>query len=130
MKGEFPKKVIDFIPLSYFCAYFQKIVFELNKLLGVDGSMDASPTLYVIALDIQDPHTNVGYDFGTFIDDSIHQKMVTAQQGDLGNFKFLHYSLLMHLILFYNVCHVDSSFIEALDNFREAFLVQRWTRLW
>ena len=56
--------------------------------------------------------------------------MVTTQQGDLGKFKFLHYSLLMHLILFYNVGHVDSSFIEALDNFREAFPVQRWIRLW
>lgn len=101
MKGEFPTKVTDFIPLKYFCAYFQKIVFRLNKILGVDGSMDASPALYVI-----------------------------AQRGDLGNFKFLHYSLLMHLILFYNVGHVDSSFVEALDNFREALPVQRWTRLW
>lgn len=90
MKGEFPKMVTDFIPLSYLCAYFQKIVFGWNKLLGVDGSMDASPALYVIALDIQYPHTNVGYDFRTFIADSIHQQMVIAQQGDLGNFKFLH----------------------------------------
>ena len=78
MKGEFPKNGTDFIPLSYFCAYFQKTVFGLNKLLGVDGSMDASLALYVIALDIQDPHTNVGYDFGTFIADSIHQQMVIA----------------------------------------------------
>ena len=85
MRVEFPKIVTDLIPLSYFCAYFQKTVFRLNKLLGVDGSMDASPTLYVIALDIQDPHTNVGYDFGTFIADSIHQQMVTAQNGDIGN---------------------------------------------
>ena len=72
MKGEFLKMVNDFIPLSYLCAYFQKKNFGLNKLLGVDGSMDASPALYVIALDIQDPNTNVGYDFGTFIADSIH----------------------------------------------------------
>ena len=78
MKGEFSQKVTDFIPLSYFCAYFQKIVFGLNKLLGVDGSMDASPALHVIALDIEDPHTNVGYDFGTFIADSIHQQIVIA----------------------------------------------------
>lgn len=73
MKGEFPKIVTNFIPLSYLCAYFLKKKFRLNKLLGVDGSMDASPALYVIALDIQDPHTNVGYDFGTFIANSIHQ---------------------------------------------------------
>ena len=73
MKGEFSQKITNFIPLSYFYAYFQKKNFGLNKLLGVDGSMDASPVLYVIALDIQDPHTNVGYDFGIFIFDSIHQ---------------------------------------------------------
>ena len=36
----------------------------------------------------------------------------------------------MHLILFYNVGHVDSSFIEALENFEEALPVQIWTRLW
>lgn len=130
MKGEFPKKVTDFILLKYFCAYFQKIVFRLNKILGEDGSMDASPSLYVIDLDIQDPHTNVGYDFGTFIANSIHQEMVTTQRGDLGNFKFLHYSLLMHLVLFYNMGHVDSIFIKALDNFGEALPIQRWTRLW
>lgn len=59
MRVEFPKIVTDLIPLSYFCAYFQKTVFGLNKLLGVDGSMDASPALYVLALDIHDPHTLV-----------------------------------------------------------------------
>lgn len=105
--------------MEYFKRYFQYTVFGLNKILGRDGTMNAEGGLYIISLDIQDMHTNVGYDFITHIINKIHNEMVCAQVGELKNFKFLHYSLLMHLILHQNIGHISPTFIEEMKEFRE-----------
>ena len=83
----------------------------------MDGTTNAQGGMYIMALDIQDIHTNVGYDFATHIIDMIHNEMVAAQVEGVQNFKFHQYSFLMHMILFYNKDIVGLHFIEATDEF-------------
>ena len=75
---DMPKKVGDYMPLGYFQRYLQNIVFGLSKVLGFDGTIDASGGLYIMALNIQDPPTNTGYDFVTYIANHIHSEIVSA----------------------------------------------------
>lgn len=113
--GDIPKKKDSekIMPLEFFQRYFQNTVFGINKALGSDGTMNASGAYYVMALNIQDPNHNVGYDFVEYIIDSIHKEITATQQGELKDFKFHHYSLIMHLILFKNVDIFDQSFFES-----------------
>ena len=53
-------------------------IFGLNKALGSDGTMCAIGAHYIMALKIQDPNTNVGYDFFEYIINKIHDKIVFA----------------------------------------------------
>ena len=49
--------------------------------------MNAIGGMYIISLDIQDIHTDVGYDFVTHIKNVIYNEIMSAQQGELQNFK-------------------------------------------
>ena len=73
------KKVGDFVPLSYFRRYIQNTTFGLNKVLGSDGTINSSRGIYIIALNIQDIHTNVGYDFVTHISNMTHSEIIYVQ---------------------------------------------------
>ena len=76
--GDLPKKLTETVPMEYFKSYFQYIVFGLNKILRIDGTMNAWGGIYIISLDIQDILTNVGYDFVTHITNMIHIEIVGA----------------------------------------------------
>lgn len=52
----------------------------------------------------------------SFIIDSKHNQLVNAKKGELKNFKFHHYSLLMPLILFYNIGYVIPDFIDQTSD--------------
>ena len=97
-------------------------------VLGIDGTTNAQGGVYIMALDIQDIHTNVGYDFATHIIKMIHNEIVVAQVGGVHNFKFHQYSFLMHMILFYNRYVVGPHFVEATDEFEVPLPLQLWTR--
>ena len=43
----------------------------------------------------------------------MHEEIEATQKGDMGNFKFFHYSLLMHIILFKNIGYIGLEFIKA-----------------
>ena len=77
-----------------------------------------------MALNIQDIHTNVRYDFATHMIEMIHNEIVVAQIGGMQNFKFHQYSFHMHLILFYNRDFVGPHFVEATDEFGVPLPVQ------
>ena len=47
-------------------------------VLGMDGTINVQGRVYIMALDIQDIHKNVGYDFATHMTDMIHNKIVDA----------------------------------------------------
>ena len=81
-KGELPKKIVDFMPLDFFSRYFQYTVFGIDKVIGLDGTMNAPGYIYIMALDIQDSHHNAGYDFVTHIVNVMHNEIVAAQKGD------------------------------------------------
>lgn len=112
-KGDILKKLRDFVPLVFFQRYLQNIFFCLNNVIGSDRTMDATVGHYIMALNIDDLYTNVGYDYVTYIANQIYDEIVVAQEGRLENFRFDHYSLLMHLILYKNVGFIDQSFIES-----------------
>ena len=101
-KGEITKKneVDGIMPLEFFQGYMKNIVFALKKVLASYGTMYATNAHYAMALNIQDPNTNVGYDFIEYIITKIRDELVATQEGNLDNFRFFHYSMLMHLILF------------------------------
>ena len=60
----------------------------------------------------------------------IHNEVVGAQIGEMKNFNFHQYSILMHLILFYNKEHVGFQFLEATDEFEVPLPIQIWSRCW
>ena len=63
-------------------------MFGLNKVLGMGGTTNGQGGIYIMALDIKDIHTNVGYDFVTHMTYMIHNEIFGAQAGELQNFKF------------------------------------------
>ena len=83
-----------------------------------------------MSLDIQDPNHNVCYDFVEHIIERMHEEIEATQKGEMGNFRFFHYSLLMHIILFKNIGHISPDFIEATEENGETLLVQLWTCFW
>ena len=114
--------------MEYFKPYFQNTVYGLNMVLGIECMANAQGRVYIMALDIQDIHTNVRYDFSNHIIDMIHNEMVAVQVEGVQNFKFHQYSFLMHMIFFYNKDIVGPHFVEAIDEFKQSLLVQLWTK--
>lgn len=86
--------------------------------------------LFLIACDTQDPFHNKEYDYVGFIMDSMHHQIVNAQKGEMGNFRFHQYSLLMHLILYKDIGYISQDFIDqTLDEFGE-LPMKLWTLIW
>ena len=75
---DIPKKLTTTMPMEYFKPYFQNTVYGLNMVLGMDSTANAQGGMYIMPLDIQDIHTNAGYDFPTHIIDMIHNEVVVA----------------------------------------------------
>lgn len=50
--GDIPKHVKDSLTMEHFKRYFQYMVFSLNKILGIDGTMNIEGGLYIISIDI------------------------------------------------------------------------------
>ena len=76
--GEIPKKVDKFMPMKVFYRYFQYTVFGVNRVLGVDGTMNTSSASYVMTINIQEWYTNVGYDYLKCIISMTHNKIVAT----------------------------------------------------
>ena len=43
----------------------------------------------------------------------MHEEIEAAQKEEMGNFRFFYYSLLMCIILFKNIGHINPDFIKA-----------------
>ena len=76
--GDIPKKMKTTMPMEYLKPYFQNIVYGLNKVLGMDGTNNSHGGVYIMALNIQDIHTNVGYDFATHMTNMIHNEIIAV----------------------------------------------------
>lgn len=76
---DIPKKVDKLMPLEYCCEYFQMIVSTLNKVLGINGTMNITGAIYIIVINIQDMYTNVEYDCVKYIITVLHNGIITLQ---------------------------------------------------
>ena len=85
---------------------------------------------FLITCDLQDPFHNREYDYVGFIMDSMHHQIVNAKKGEMKNFKFYHYSLLMHLILYKNIGYISQDFFDQTSDEFGELPVQLWTRIW
>ena len=73
-----------------------------------------------MAYDIQDALHKREYDYVGYIIDNMHQQIMNGKSGELGNFRFHHYSLLMNLILYINVGYINKDLIDQTsDEFGE-----------
>jgi hypothetical protein len=73
-------------------------------------------SLYMMASDIQDTYHNWEYDYVGYILEEMEKQIMKARAGEMKEWKFLHYSLLMHLILFRNVAYIDNKFIDQTED--------------
>lgn len=53
-------------------------MFIVDNMIGIDGMINVSRNVYIMALDIQDLHHNVGYDFVTHIINVMHNQITIA----------------------------------------------------
>ena len=69
-------------------------------------------------------------DYVSHILDVMKENIARARSGDMKEFTFPYYSLLMHLILYRNVGYISPDFIEQNSDMYGAMPVQLWTRVW
>lgn len=79
---------------------------------------------------MQDSYHGGEYDYVEYILEVMKDNNGLAQSGDMGNFKFHHYSLLMHLILYKNVGYISPYFIDHTSDANGDLPVQLWTWVW
>ena len=80
-----------------------KIVYGVHKVVGKDGTDMVYGAEFIISWDVQGSYHGEEYDYVEYIIDRMEDNIRLAQRGETGNFRFHHYSLLMHLILYKNV---------------------------
>ena len=110
--GDYPKKVEKKMPLDKFKNYCFKTVYGVHKVIGIDGTHEVYGAEYIIVRDIQDSYHACEYEYVSYIVDIMKENIARAQTGDMKNFNFPYYSLLMHLILYKNVGYISLDFMD------------------
>lgn len=93
LDGDIPKKVDKMIPMNKFCNYLQNTIYDLHKALETDGSDVVYGGPYLMALNIQDPFTNVEYDYVKYIIKKCKNKLELSREENLeiSNSTIIHY---------------------------------------
>ena len=125
--GDYPKKVEKMMPLDKFKNFFVKIVYGVHKVVRKDGTNMVYGAKLIIVRDVQDSYNGGDYDYVNYILEVMRENIARFQSGELKDFKFHHYSLLMHLILYKNVSYVSSNFIDHTSDTNGVIPIQRWT---
>ena len=60
----------------------------------------------------------------------MRENIARAQTGNMREFRFPYYSLLMHLILYKNVGYISPDFIDQTSDLEGELHVQLWTWVW
>ena len=87
------------MPLGKFKSYFVKTIYGVHKVVGKDGSDEVWGVEYIISRDVQDSYHACEYDYVSHILNIMKENIARAQTGNMRDFTFPYYSLLMHLIL-------------------------------
>lgn len=81
--GDIPKKVDDELPFCKFKSYFQKTVYGLDKVLGIDATNMVKGSLYIMVGDIRDSYHNQEYDYVGYILDAMEKQIFKARAGEM-----------------------------------------------
>ena len=81
-------------------------------MVGKDRSDEVYGEKYIIARDVQESYHACEYDYVIHILDIMKENISRAQTRNMKDFNFPYYSLVMHLILYKNVGHISSNFID------------------
>ena len=97
----------------------------------MDGNAEFLPAdLLMIILDIQNPLVNTDYDYIQYVIDRIHHGLMSVKESK-SPIEFMHYSLLMHLIMFFNINSFDLNMLKPSFTFKDQHNpVQLWVRIW
>ena len=125
--GDYLKKIQKNMPLDKFKSYFVKTIYGVHKVVGKDRSNEVWGAEYIIARDVQDSYHAYGYDYVIHILDIMKETIARAQIGNMRDFTFPYYSLLMHLILYKKLGYINSDFIDQTSNLNQDLPVQLWT---
>ena len=98
--------------MDKFKNYFVKTIYGVHKVIGKDGFDEVWGSEYIIAKDVQDAFHAYEYDYVGYILDIMKENIARARSGDMREFTFPYYSLLMHLILYRNVGYISPDFID------------------
>src|SRR5271156_6955032 len=88
--------------------YIKYNAYALCRVLGIDGDAERiGHGILMMVLDLQEIHSSTSYDYIQHIIDEMHEAFITTQKklknpGGKDEPNFLHYSVLMHLLLYYN----------------------------
>lgn len=101
--GDYQNKLDKMMPLDKFKNYFVKTLYDVHKVVGKHGSDMVYGSVYIVDSDVQDAYHGEEYDYVAYILENMKENIELAKRGELGIFRFDHYSLLMHLILYKNM---------------------------
>ena len=128
--GDYPKKVEKMMPLDKFKNYFLQILYRVHEMVGKDGTNVVYGAEFIIARDMQESYHGGEYDYVNYILEVMKENIARAQSGELKDFKFHHYSLLMHLILYKKVGYISFDFVDHTFDANGDLPVQLWTQIW
>lgn len=117
--------------VNIFKTYLKYTYYLVGQVLGLNTPDFMMIESMVIIADIQCLNAR-DFDFATFIARQINLSLL-AMKNDTSKIYFPHYSLLMHMILFYGqdlgICPKEMT-IRQLDNDNQPLPVQLWTSIW
>lgn len=116
--------------------YIKYVAYALCKVLGIDGdAKKINVGILMMVLELQEVHSSTSYDYIKHIFNEMHEGFIVTQKNlkdpKEKEPKFLHYSMLMHLLLYFNFV------ITAINNLApQRFYqsrtnpIQFWVRVW
>ena len=123
---DYPKNVEKIIPLDKLKNYFLKMVYGVHKMVGKDELDMVYGAKFIIARDVKESYHGVEYDYFKFILPKMKENIKLAQNGEMKNFYFLYYSVLMHLILYNNMGYFSLDFIDHTSHDNRELPIQLW----
>ena len=114
--GDYPKKIQKKMAMDKFKSYFVKTIYGVHKVVDKDRFDEVWGSEYIIARDMQDAYHACEHDYVSHILDVMKDNIAKARFGEMREFTFPYYSLLMHLILYKNMGYISSNFIDQTSD--------------
>ena len=99
-------------------------MYGVYEVVGKDGTYMLYGVEFIIAMYVQESYHGGEFDYVEHILEVMKENIALAQNREIKDFKFHHYSLLMHLILYKNVGYISPNFIDHTSNANGELAVQ------